>query len=61
MVVFKQRSDPMISEVFSSANDSMIEDPHDNYRCECNDFLRMHMANKDSSGVMPSLEVYASI
>lgn len=51
----------MILEAFSSANDSMIEEPHDNYRCECNDFLRMHMANKDTSGVMPSLEVYASI
>lgn len=39
----------------------MIEAPCDNYRCECDDFLQMHMANKDISGVMPSLEVCGGI
>lgn len=39
----------------------MIEEPCGNYRCECDDFLQMHMANKDISGVMPSLEVCGGI
>lgn len=39
----------------------MIEEPHGNYRCECDDCLQKHMANKDISGVMPGLEVCGGI
>lgn len=53
----------MTSEGFPSVNDSdsMIEEPHGNYRCECDDFLQKHIANKHISGVMPSLEVCGGI